>query len=80
LHDDNSNETYAAVPTNISWSLAFVKRDIRVENSNKEIKTVADIQARVRGIHKRRKTGMTRMPTAKETMISFDIVERTLLE
>jgi hypothetical protein len=57
-----------------------VKRDIRAEKVKTEVKTVADIEARVKGIHKRRKTGIIRTPTVRETMSNFERAEMLLLE
>jgi hypothetical protein len=41
------------------------------ENARTEIKTVAEIQARVIGIQRSKKTGIMRMPTVSRTVSNF---------
>jgi len=53
---------------------------MRVENTSTEIKTVAEIQARVSGIHRRMKMGMIKIPTASKTFSSFANAETLAIE
>jgi hypothetical protein len=53
------------------WTSAFVNNDMSEENARTEIKTVAEIQARVIGIQRSKKTGIMRMPTVSRTMSNF---------
>jgi hypothetical protein len=53
----------------------LVKRDISVEKSSTEIKTVAEIHARSSGIQRRMKTGMIKTPTASKTLSNLATAE-----
>jgi hypothetical protein len=52
-----------------------VKRDISVEKTSTEIKTVAEIHARFSGIQSRIKTGMIKIPTASKTLSNLATAE-----
>jgi hypothetical protein len=52
-----------------------VKRDISVEKTSTEIKTVAEIHARFSGIQSRIKTGMIKISTASKTLSNLATAE-----
>lgn len=65
------NETHAADPSRTSRTLIFVDSDSMVENTNTEMITVADVQPRLKGTHRKTDIGIIKIATATNTLNSF---------